>query len=422
MQYYNVHSHVFTMDNAPRRFLHMYLPDAVANAIDTMTNTRPGALALAWLLSKLPGTAGKRYASFLKIGKSCGQLDVFEDLLKQYNDPDIKFVALSMFMEECGAGYSTSGFAVQIEELLQVKQQYPDRLLVFLGLDPRWDAKGKKLKDMVAGYFDTKLRINASRSVYPFVGLKLYPSTGFYIFDERLKETLEWAAENEVPVLSHCNYLGGICNNDTRHLQSTLNFYDPYARKMYDQPVYQKESHFWKKIFGTNTANNNKISCSYFLEPASYKSMLHYFKYAFKKELKLCLAHYGGDQHILAAHGYPINERTLYGVEKKNWCSQIQELMQEFSNLYTDISYAVHNTKVHAPVFDDLKNNMFTNRLLFGTDFFMTEQEIPEKDDYNKFKSDALAQPCGSGTAWDQMAGHNVEQFLHSKYYPGRVV
>ncbi len=422
MQYYNVHNHVFTMDNAPRRFLHMYLPDVVANLIDKITNTRPGAVTLAWLLSKLPGTAGKRYASFLKIGKSLGQLDVFEELMKQYNDPDIKFVALSMFMEECGAGSSTSGFAGQIEELLRVKKQYPDRLLLFLGIDPRWDTKGRKLKDVVANYFNTRLEVNASRSVYPFVGLKLYPSTGFYIFDERLKETLEWAADNEIPVLSHCNYLGGIYNNDTNYLKSAINTYDPYARKPYNEPVYQQESHFWKKILGTNTANNNKITCSYFLEPAGYRTTLDYFKRTFRKELKLCLAHYGGDVHILAAHGCPIDESVLYGTWKRNWCSQIQELMQEFSNLYTDISYAVHNKKIHDPVFLDLKEVKFRDRLLFGTDFFMTEQEIPEKEDYNQFRTDAQARPCGGGTVWDQMAGHNAEQFLHSKYYPGKVV
>src|SRR5258708_32396634 len=101
MQYYNIHSHIFTMKNAPRHFLHLYLPGAIADLIDKLTNTRTGASLLAGILSKL-GDGSKRYASFLKIGKSADQAEVFEDLMQQYSDPGTRFVALTMNMERCG--------------------------------------------------------------------------------------------------------------------------------------------------------------------------------------------------------------------------------------------------------------------------------------------------------------------------------
>ncbi|MCF0051629.1 hypothetical protein LXM25_16290 [Dyadobacter sp. LJ53] len=55
---------------------------------------------------------------------------------------------------------------------------------------------------------------------------------------------------------------------------------------------------------------------------------------------------------------------------------------------------------------------------MFGTDFFLTERLLPEKDDYATFKKAALAQPFGNTNAWEIMASKNVESFLASKYNP----
>lgn len=422
MQYYNVHSHIFTMTNAPKRFLNLYMWDVAAYLVDKITNTKAGTSAIIEILNHAPGMAAKRYASFLKIGKSADQGKVFETLRQQYDDPNTKFVALTMYMEQCGAGESLSNFEGQIEEILNVKRQYPDQLLIFLGLDPRWDTKGVNLKQIVQQYFETKLKINETRSVYPFVGLKLYPSTGFYAFDERLQETFQWAAENDIPVLSHCNYLGGIYNNDTNYLKQALNPQDPYTGQKY-KADYISEPSFWKKIFGRNNAHNNLITCSYFLEPYSFRSMLAHFKATTKNGLKLCLAHYGGDDHILAANNIePVNTSKLYGVNKIDWCTQIRQLMGEYPNLYTDISYAIHNPKIHKPILQEMVTAPYADRLMFGTDFFLTEREMPEKNDYKAFREKAMQTQIGAATAWDKMAGINIENFLYSKYYPGKVI
>ncbi len=430
MQFYNVHSHVFTMKNAPRHFLHLYLPAALADAIDKLTNTQAGANTIGWILSKF-GSGAKRYASFLQIGKSKSQLEVFEDLVQQYDDPNIKFVALTMYMEKCGADSSESGYEGQLEEILTVKKQYPDNLLIFLGIDPRWKNSGPQLRDEVVRYFENKLVINAGRSVYPFAGLKLYPSTGFYVFHENLKETFEWAAENGVPVLSHCNYLGGIYNNDTTFVQGNLNPLNVYTGKPYadefpgtNGPQYFQSKGFWKWLMGTRKNDSNKNSCSYFLEPASYKSLLKAFAQPPRKPLKLCLAHFGGDDQIMAEHGGKPTG-TLYGMVQKNWCAQIKELLTEYPNVYTDISYALSDPDTHQPVFTELNTPAYGERILFGTDFFLTERKLPEKTDYSVFKKNALATTLssfGNRNAWDQVAGLNTNEFLQSKYYNGTVI
>lgn len=428
MQYYNVHAHLFTMRNAPRNFLSLYMPKFAAHTVDVITNTDVGSWIVRKLLKVLPGNWGDRYASFLEIGKSSGQMDVFKKLISQYDDPSMKFIALTQYMEKCGVEESESGFEGQLEEILKVKQQYPDNLLIFLGVDPRWKATGKELKEAVELYFNTRLKINDQRSVNPFAGLKIYPSCGFYAFDEKLKETFEWAAKNEVPVLTHCSYLGGIFTNETAHIKANLNSLDIYTGKKYadnfpnlSPPAYQQSGGFWTKLFRQTNTESNKNTCSYFLEPASYETTIDYFS-KLDKPLKICLAHYGGSEHIIAESNSKPFKETLFGMKQENWCKQIKELMLKYSNVYTDISYAVSNKDTHQPVLKDVADPVIGNRIMYGTDFFMTEREMPEKKDYEVFKSQALSFIIGNTNAWEKMASANTDAFLHSNYYPGKVV
>ncbi|HEV8506100.1 MAG TPA: amidohydrolase family protein [Chitinophagaceae bacterium] len=451
MQYYNVHSHVFTMKNAPQQFLSLYMPEVAASLIDKLTNTQAGAYSMAWILSKLPSSVARRYASFLKIGKSADQMSVFRTLASQYNDdPGFKFVGLTMYMENTGAMNSQTGFEGQLDGVLDIKRQYPDQFLIFMGIDPRWKGSARELRKTVESKFNYRLPVTATRSVFPFVGLKLYPSMGFYAFDNRLTETFEWAADNGVPVLSHCNYLGGIYNNDKTYLQIALNPMDPYTGKRYSAPKYQQSFKLGRWIFGTNKAENNKLSCSYFLEPSSFASLANYFHsnrqlsepydhddwfLAYRKllgnipvkmrtPLKICLAHYGGDDQILMENN-KVPYKAPIGVNPQNWCGQIRHLMTNYEGIYTDISYALSNDKIHDPIINDLENKVLGDRILFGTDFFLTERELPERKDYTIFRNKAqthLMTRAPGRTAWDLIASVNTEKFLQSKYYNGNVI
>ena len=428
MQFYNAHSHVFTMRNAPKKFLHLYLPKVVADSVDTITDTKVGAWFMQLLLKRFGGNWGKRYASFLQIGKSKDQLSVFETLMAQYSDTTMKFVALSMYMEKAGADVSETGFEGQLEELMMIKKQYPDNLLIFMGIDPRWKYSGDELRDVVKGYFGKKIQVSSTRSVYPFVGLKIYPSMGFYGFDERLKPTFEWAADNRVPILSHCNYLGGVFNNDTSHIKANLDPFDVYSGKTYSKnfpglppPHYHNKTSFVKKILGTEQNDPNMNTCSYFLEPISFKTMLNHFAEK-KKTLKLCLAHFGGDDHILAEKNHQTVPQ-LYGMLQQNWCGQIKDPMKQFPGVYTDISYALAKDPTHDYICEQLDIPEYGDRILFGTDFFLTEREMPEKDNVERFKDKAVKKQLTNfeGNGWERVAGSNVEKFLESEFYDGKV-
>lgn len=444
MPTYNVHTHIFTMNNAPRKFLELYMPKLAASAVDKITNTQVGSWIVRTALKKLGGDGGKRYASFLQIGKSSNQNNVFRHLIESYEDTSIKMVALTLYMEKLGADASMSGYEGQLEEVIALKKRYPERLLPFFCVDPRWKANGIEIRDTVDRYFKQKIKVN-NKEYSPFVGLKIYPSSGFYPFDERLKPVMEWAARHGVPVMTHCSYLGGIFCNDADFVKASLNPRDPYnGHVYYDKPCYISDD---KK-----DRVRNQRSCSYFLEPHSYESMIRYFSkperawYAddatyhqklgeYERRvaedprnanpLKICFAHYGGNKHMLLEHTKDPSG-TFYGVKANdNWCKQIKDLMK-YKGVYTDISYSLADEATHPFIFDELRSERY-DRIMFGTDFFMTEREKEERLLYTEFKMKAIRETAAVKTdadkiarnAWERIAMKNVDDYLASDFYQG---
>jgi predicted TIM-barrel fold metal-dependent hydrolase len=418
----NVHTHIFTMDNAPRDFLHLFLPGPVANALDSATNTHAGAWTVAQLM-QLFGEQGKRYASFLKTGKSKDQLTVFNELMFQYSDKSMEMVALTLNMDYMGAGLSKTGFEGQIQQVVDIKKQYPERLLIFLGVDPRWKSSATELRKTIESYFETKIE-SGGKSIYPFAGIKLYPSTGYYVFDQKLKDTFEWAADNGVPVLSHASYLGGIFNYSKQTIVANLNPLNPYTGQVYNAPKFIDEKNIWKWIAGANLTANCKKTCSYFLEPSTYDAVLRSFENKPEK-LKICLAHFGGVNQIKAAlkGSNDPRQKQPYGVSGINWFNQIRKLIAEHPGAYTDISYDVAEGAAEKDnflfnTFFDETNKAYGNKIMYGTDFFLAEQESAEKNTYDKFKTYAVGKTLDNGTNfWEQIAKTNINAFLQSKYY-----
>lgn len=424
MEQINVHTHLFTSSNAPEQFLSLFLPKPVAKLVDKATNNRTGARLTSLLISKF-GEAGKRYANFLSIGKSAFQREVFEKLKLHYGNEEMRFVALSLYMEAMGAGSSISGYEGQLEDLLVVKRMYPDQLIAFLGVDPRWKSSGVELRDAVIKHFETTLEVKGKK-YYPFAGIKLYPSTGFYIFDQKLFPLLEWAANNHVPVLCHCSYLGGIFNNDAQQIKAQLNSWLAYGYDMsYENycleqgllpPEYASETDLRRWLVGKNETSNNKLSCSYFLEPASYEPVLAYFQ---KKgtPLKLCLAHFGGVEQLLEATKQASTASLAQrprGVKPVNWFNQITELMAKYPHLYTDVSYTLFDRQAHEALCEVAKKPIYQSRVLFGTDYYMTEQEQAEGDTFRNFRNHVRST---DPALWEQMAVIGPHNFLKSKYY-----
>lgn len=423
MPYINIHTHVFNVKNAPEKFLSLFMPERIGRWLDTITNTEAGVSATTGIISRV-GNHGKRYASFLSIGKSKSQRDIFEKLMSQYPDEDMKFVALSMYMEELGAGPSLSGYYGQLQELINLKKSYPDKIILFLGIDPRWLSNGEALLQETINLFSQKVE-KAGRSYNVFSGLKMYPSTGFYAFDERLMPVFEWAADNGVPIMTHCSYLGGIYNNQLDKSPELLNgnvafgyncTYTDYCKKNnLVPPRFISEAPVIKRLLGIAKQHRNKNSCSYFLEPASFEPVLEYFRKK-GKALKICFAHFGGEKQMKEMGS---GSNLPFGVKPKNWFSQITELMEKYSSVYTDVSYTLQDVSLHKKMLEEAQNSNYGTRIMFGTDFFMTEKDKNEYDNYRDFRN-ASKQKTNQQTGqnlWDQMAEKATSEFLRGRFY-----
>jgi predicted TIM-barrel fold metal-dependent hydrolase len=421
----NAHTHIFTMHNAPKDFLRLYMPAFFAKRIDTFTNTEAGA----WVINQaanLNSGMFKRYATFLQIGKSIDQITVFENLMSRYPNETFQFVTLCQNLEYLGVGRSISGFEGQIEEVMGIKKTYPNQILPFFGLDPRWKSTGSEIRKTVERYFETKVEVGGTY-VYPFQGLKIYCSTGHYVFDEKLKETFEWAADNGVPVMSHCYYLGGVYNFEKNYISSNLNPIDVYTNQRYLIPKFIEEGNWISSKLNLNKKSNCRKSCSYFLEPKSYESLLNYFA-SRPNALKICMAHFGGVNQMRASMGLEkdTEQKTPYGVAGTNWFNQIQALMKQYPNVYADISYNVaealekkNRKNLLYDVFLKEANQTYGGQILFGTDYFMTEKDSLEEDAVQGFRTYASQNFLPNGESlWEQMARKNPNKYLQSKYYP----
>ncbi len=149
----------------------------------------------------------------------------------------------------------------------------------------------------------------------------------------------------------------------------------------------QKQNHNFSKNFG---------------HPFNYKCLLdkekatEYFgeKVDFSR-LKICLAHFGGSdewekyfEDIYESYnnlfkGENFGKATSYTNAKKiwnsaSWLSIIYDLMVEFENVYTDMSFMLYNEKnfnLLKLLNDDKKVG---HKILFGTDFYVVAQKATE--------------------------------------------
>src|SRR5690606_4680641 len=102
------------------------------------------------------------------------------------------------------------------------------------------------------------------------------------------------------------------------------------------------------------------------------------------KNLKICLAHFGGSEMILG---------KKCSITPNNWYDSIKQMMKEFPNVYADISYTLHNKKVWKKLVDDLKDPVIRDRILFGTDFYMTIREKTEERLIEDFRNKSGISP-----------------------------
>ncbi len=368
MNLYNCHTHLFNLKCSPPGFFGNKLAKGVTLLINNPM--LPGVVVK--VLDKLiPFRKYDKFgnlANMVRIGSKKNQQEVFELLLNETQDwPGMKMVVLSLDMDYMGAGTPPNNYKSQLWELFELKIKNPKRIIPFISIDPRRDS-ARNLQKLTQEYVEKK----------GFGGIKLYPPLGFFPFHPNLKEVYKYAEEKQIPVMSHCS-TGGIFYQGALQ-QDQINPFNLNGKPAFPKPLPQEPNKQFKHRF---------------TDPTNFEKVLSEFP-----KLKVCFAHYGGKEMIL---------KTAPEYIAKNWYVEIQRMISTYENVYTDISYTLHNSTndmIMQSLMGDIKNPAYSNKILFGTDFFMTIKEKGERKLIKDFKENLTLEE------WQQISSTNVINYL----------
>jgi predicted TIM-barrel fold metal-dependent hydrolase len=388
----------------------------------------------------------KRYLNIMKFANYDKQKRIFDKLIKM-SEADARFVVLPMDMEFMKAGKPQQSYLAQLEEIngvFEKSMKNCDKMIPFLFVDPRrirakegktffdWEISEKVvdrtkkkvviLKDCLVKTYLEKEQNNPAKG--NFKGIKLYPALGYYPFDEDLLALYYYCVDNEIPVLTHC-------------VKGSIFWRGRMYKKWNRHPVFERAN----SPLETRAHNNYELQVN-FTHPLNYLVLLENRflyrvikrsknarlkelfdfdatrKYVSNKlsKLSLNIAHYGGveewekylrlDRNETAfelienpEQGMSLTTSQSSGFEllskpadlyhkKADWFSIISSMMLQYDNVYSDISYILHSSKM-MPLLNDvlINNEKLAKKILYGTDFFVVRNHKSEKQLY----SDLLA-------------------------------
>lgn len=405
----NIHAHVFNSECVPDNFLRILpfkvvrrMPKAIKVIVDSKWARKliVGFSKIAAKKDSNKRNSFDKYIAFLDVATQRKQLDVFEleyEVGKQY-DSQVRIVGLTMnmdFMDNRSSKHQVT-FETQLEAVKDIKRYYPKNFFPFLGIDPRHKS-GMDLVNWSKSYFEMGLQKDGITFPY-FSGIKLYPALGFFAFDPRLNELYAYAEKNQLPIITHVTRVGSqyIGNKITEliPLKPAMILTENPSQEVLtaQENIYNRiQIYYNQKWVVDNKLGDNDKACDLFSHPENYIPLLEKFP-----RLKICLAHMGGSNEIIDNSDKDPDMKQIRRFDSQLWCDRIRDMMVRYPNLYTDISYTLSdldNTTIRAAIvrflntLDD-QGKPLAKRVLFGTDFFMTEQEKCESDLYKLAKEE----------------------------------
>lgn len=399
------------------------------------------------LITKLPGKQSKELAiRYLSIGRHAfhkKQSKTFSMLKNQYPG-ETGFVVLPMDMEYMKAGKpeKKARYRQQMAELASVKRTNRNSCYPFVFADPRRFVAPEKEINYQPGdkiYFDYDFipegRMNKIMlrdcfikdlvEKHHFSGFKIYPALGYYAFDEKLLPLWKYAADNGLPVLTHC-------------IRGTIYYRGWKKPEWYEHPVFEEfagrnaqgEMQFKPLILPERKNMNFSVN---FTHPMNYLCLLEepllrkvigkstdqrlqsLFGYqnmetpltSDLRHLKICMGHFGGDDEwknflekdrdnyssklnefpdsgldfFTDGDNKPSRTKTEQIWKGADWYTIICSMMLQYPNVYADISYILHQNTLITPLLTQtLQNPGLRKRVLFGTDFFVVRNHNSDKD------------------------------------------
>lgn len=368
----NNHIHTFNIQHTPNKFIQSYikgLPDSIVSLIYKGLKYKLTSFIIVNILRLMPSHL-KKYVNFIKVGILENQHETFNKVASSY-PTKTKFVVLPLVFEHMGAGRVDVPYKEQLRELIDLKKSNSNECLPFVCIDPRMGNAQENL-DFVKDYIEN----------HAFMGIKLYPSLGYYPFDPRLDLVYKYAADNEIPILTHCSRGGVSYSNlaDVGFLENPVSFNT--------QPNGKYHFPFQAPIekYMDNTC-----------DPDRYIDVLEKYK-----NLKICFAHFGFD------------DQETDKTQTPEWHKKVIAMMGQYVNVYTDISYALSTDAFWDIFLEELPtfSDEIKKKILYGTDFFMTYQEKDGEDEKVYIRSVKKL-----GSYFSQIANENNVEFLTSKIW-----
>lgn len=404
-------------------------------------------------LGLLPGPESKelvdRYLSIGRFAFHKNQNTVFSRLKSQYPE-GTGFVILPMDMAFMGAGKVGNDYtyANQMIGLKKLKEKKANKgiFFPFVFADPRRiREEGKSQLDFKVVEGSVVLEecfIKTYIEDHQFSGFKIYPALGYYPFDEALLPLWKYAADNGLPITSHC-------------IRGTI-FYRGNKKKEWDtHPIFEEDNQamLLPEIDNRDFTNNFTHPLNYLclLEERLLRKVVSQAKDARVKELfgytdlntplkhdlrhlKLCFAHFGGDDEWnrflefdrdnFSSQLMKNPDRGIVFLQNKkgefrsgklpqiwkyaDWYTIICSLMLQYPNVYADVSYIIHNEGIQPLLKQTMTHEGLKNRVLFGTDFYVVRNHKSEKNIYAAINTHLDEED------FDRMARYNPVEFLKS--------
>lgn len=362
-----------------------------------------------------------RYISIGRFAYYKEQNAIFKRLTKQY-PKDTQFVVLPMDMEfmEAGKVKAIGSYQTQMEKLKKIKQKNPKTIHPFVFVDPRRENVGYtdffKWRNINGKVVLEDCFIKEYIEKENFAGFKIYPALGYFPFDEKLLPLWKYAADNNLPIMTHC-------------IRGTIFYRGNKKKEWYYHPII-KDAKLADEYMLLAKTQNIEYSLD-FTHPLNYLCLLDPFllKEWIKKcnkpelfdlfgysettdtissnlsNLKICFGHYGGDDewkkflerdrdnysHKMSNNSNgieflnPQNPNLSYGRlmdiwKNADWYTIISSLMIQYPKVYADLSYIIHDQEIIPLLKHTLRNESLKNKVLFGTDFYVVRNHNSEKD------------------------------------------
>jgi predicted TIM-barrel fold metal-dependent hydrolase len=263
------------------------------------------------------------------------------------------------------------GFTIQYEQIRGMAEnpKYRDRLIPFLGVDPR----RKDIKDWLSMVGKEQL----------FAGIKVYPPNGFSPFDKVLAgpgSVFEYCSKNGIPVVSHCSYGGFATPVKSIDVNGLI---IPRGKK---EPVAINGKYTFRKGLRDGFGEMVRERAAVLNHPKIWEEVLKKYK-----NLILVLAH--------------------FGVGDNEWQDEILRMMKTYKNLYTDVSCISDESELQRIKEIFLQNPKIQDKILYGSDFFL---DLFFNDSFSQYKE--RMEVVFGEEIFDKLSLNNPDKFM-SKWY-----